>query len=130
MLTCAGVLEMNAIAAQAQLQAQLQATISEVARDVLAKTDLDSGSRNEDFKPGIDKVAAYGIEGQIAGEILAKSGFFVGTGKFLLVMLKPLIFIVVAAAIGFGKFFAGRKQAGQSRQAGLSKGGVDPGQRG
>jgi len=124
-LTRAGVLEMNAIAAQAQL-----ATISVVARDVLAKTELNSGNRYEDFKPGIDKVAAYGIGGLIAGGILAKSGFFAVIGKFLLVMLKPLIFIVVAAAIGFGKFFAGRKQAGQSRQAGLSKGGVDPGQRG
>jgi uncharacterized membrane-anchored protein len=44
---------------------------------------LTPGSRYEDFTPGMDKVAAYGIGGLVAGTEVAETGFLVSTLIFL-----------------------------------------------
>jgi len=49
---------------------------------VLASVDFQEGNRYEDFNPDLDKVAAYGIGGLIAGKLLAKVGIFAMILKF------------------------------------------------
>lgn len=49
---------------------------------ILASVEFTDGNRYADFNPDIDKIAAYGIGGLIAGKVLAKTGFFVLLLKF------------------------------------------------
>lgn len=66
---------------------------------ILKSVEFNEGYRYADFNPDIDEVAAYGIGGLIAGEVLAKAGFFA-------VLLKFWKFI----AIGAVAVFAGLKK--------------------
>ncbi len=50
--------------------------------EVLASVNFNEGYRYEDFDSSMDKVAAYGIGGLIAGKVLAKAGFFAIIAKF------------------------------------------------
>jgi uncharacterized membrane-anchored protein len=43
---------------------------------ILASVEFNDGNRYSDFNPDLDKVAAYGVGGLIAGKVLAKAGFF------------------------------------------------------
>ncbi|TGL58676.1 DUF2167 domain-containing protein [Leptospira ognonensis] len=43
---------------------------------LLTSTEFNSGEKYSDFNPIIDKVAAYGNGGLIAGKVLAKVGLF------------------------------------------------------
>lgn len=49
---------------------------------VIASAEFTDGNLYSDFDPGIDKVAAVGIGGLIAGKVLAKAGFFAVLLKF------------------------------------------------
>ncbi len=49
---------------------------------ILNSVSFNEGNRYADFSPGIDKVAAYGIGGLIAGKVLAKAGLFALVLKF------------------------------------------------
>ncbi|MFT5336671.1 MAG: putative membrane-anchored protein [Luteibaculaceae bacterium] len=49
---------------------------------ILESVNFTEGNTYADFNPDIDKVAAYGIGGLIAGKILAKVGFFAVLVKF------------------------------------------------
>ncbi|HFB99610.1 MAG TPA: DUF2167 domain-containing protein, partial [Phaeodactylibacter sp.] len=72
---------------------------------ILASVDFNSGNKYADFTPGIDKVAAIGIGGLIAGKVLAKAGFFV-------VLLKFWKIFAIGFVAFFGRiknFFLGRK---------------------
>jgi uncharacterized membrane-anchored protein len=100
-----GYLLMNAVAASSQL-----AQVSTGSKTVLAQTEFTSGHRYEDFKPGYDKVAAYGIGGLIATGVLAKAGFFTMIGKLLIAFIKPLIIGVIAIGAGIAKMFGGGKK--------------------
>ena len=62
---------------------------------ILASVEFTEGNRYEDFNPDVDKIAAYGIGGLIAGKTLAKVGFFAMLAKFWKV-------IALAVAGGFG----------------------------
>lgn len=86
-----GFLEMNFIAGIGQLE-EIKTEVS----TILNMTNFNEGYRYEDFNPEIDKIAAYGIGGLIAGKVLAKAGIL---AKFLLVFKKAGIFII--AGIGF-----------------------------
>lgn len=78
-------------------------TIDANLDSVLSMTNFNEGSRYEDFDPKLDKVAAYGIGGLIAGKILAKTGLF----ALLLVFLKKFgIFIVVGIGAAFKSLFS------------------------
>ena len=67
-----GVLKMNFVAGMDQL-----AEIKSVIPAVMAMPEFQAGSRYTDYVPGVDKVAAYGIGGLIAGKLLSKAGFLV-----------------------------------------------------
>lgn len=71
-------------------------------KTLLARTEFAEGKRYSDFDPDIDKVAAYGIGGLIAGKVLAKVGFF---AKFAAIFAKAGKLIVLAV-VGLGAAIA------------------------
>lgn len=74
---------------------------------ILASVDFVEGQKYSDFNPNIDKVAAYGVGGLIAGKVLAKAGFFA-------VLLKFWKFIALGffgAFVAIKRFFFGDKAA-------------------
>jgi uncharacterized membrane-anchored protein len=85
-----GVLELNFVAGMDQKE-----TIAEELDKVLGMAEFEPGSRYEDFAPGIDKVAAYGIGALVAGKVLAKTGLFVAA----LVFLKKF-WVLILAGLG------------------------------
>src|SRR5262245_43050450 len=98
-----GVLNMNFVAGMNQL-----AEIRQVIPAVIGMPEFQEGSRYEDYVPGMDKVAAYGIGGLIAGKLLSKAGFF----AILLAFLKKgwIVFVLLgAAAIGGLRRLFGRR---------------------
>lgn len=102
-----GVLSLNAVAAMGQLK-----TVEKDMQQVLSFVEFNQGHRYEDFKPGVDKVAAYGIGALVAGKLLAKAGLF----KLLLGFLvagKKFIFIALLAVGGIIKKLFSRKSAEQ-----------------
>lgn len=81
--------------------------LPEVKKDIdviLASAEFKEGNKYSDFNPDIDKVAAYGIGGLIAGKVLAKAGFFAGLMKFG----KFIIFGIVALGGAAWRFLTGR----------------------
>lgn len=100
MLGRKGVLVLNFIADMSQ-----KPVIESKLDSVLAIANFDEGHRYSEYKPGLDKLAAYGIGGLIAGKVVAKTGLFIGA----LVFLKKFAVLGIAAAIGLFRKFAGRK---------------------
>jgi uncharacterized membrane-anchored protein len=68
--------------------------------NILPAVNFTEGNRYSDFNPDIDKVAAYGIGGLIAGKALLKAGILAKIGLVLAKFWKLI-------AIGFVAFFAG-----------------------
>ena len=87
-----GVLVVNFIAGMDQL-AEVEAAVP----DVLSMVNFTDGNRYADFDPSIDKVAAVGIGGLIAGKVLAKTGFLavalIFLKKFWFLALLPLFWL-------------------------------------
>lgn len=96
-----GVLVLNVISDMDKL-ADVEANVG----TLIASVDFNEGSRYSDFNPSLDKVAAYGVGGLIAGKVLAKVGFLAIIGKFG----KFIIFGIIAAFAGIKKFFFGKKE--------------------
>jgi uncharacterized membrane-anchored protein len=72
---------------------------------ILSSTEFNSGEKYSDFNPSLDKVAAYGIGGLIAGKVLAKVGLFA-----MLAKSWKLIGIGFLALIGIiKKYFSSKK---------------------
>ncbi len=90
-----GVLVFNAVAGIDQL-----GVVAAASREILPATDFTPGNRYTDFRPGVDKVAAYGIGGLIAGKVLAKAGLF----KLVAAFIKPIIVGVGVLLFGVFKF--------------------------
>jgi uncharacterized membrane-anchored protein len=105
LLGARGVLIINALGAARDLP-----KVAEGSKTVLAKTEFLSGNRYEDFKPGYDKVAAYGIGGLIATGLLAKAGFFAAIGKVLLPFIKWIVIGVVALGGAIARVLGLKKQ--------------------
>lgn len=63
------------------------------------------GNRYADFKPGIDKVAAVGIGGLIAGKVIAKTGLLVT----LLLVFKKAWFLIFIPIVWLKNKFTSRK---------------------
>jgi uncharacterized membrane-anchored protein len=105
LLGARGVLVINALGEVKELK-----QVAEGSKTVLAKTEFTSGNRYEDFKPGYDKVAAYGVGGLIAAGVLAKMGFFGIIGKFLIAAIKPIIFGLVVLGGAIAKVFGRGKK--------------------
>lgn len=87
-------------------------TIGELERvktdlpDVLAMTSFTDGNRYSDFDPSLDKVAAVGVGGLVAGKVLAKTGFL----AIALVFLKKAWFLLFIPLVWLKNLFT-RKQA-------------------
>ncbi|MCR6637872.1 MAG: DUF2167 domain-containing protein [Sporocytophaga sp.] len=94
-----GYLVLNAIGGMSQLGA-----INKDIVKVLASVEFSEGYKYSDFNPKIDKVAAYGIGGLVAGKVLAKVGIFGILAKFG----KVIILGMVAALTFIWKFFTGK----------------------
>lgn len=87
-----GVLVMNFIADMDSLP-----EITQEIPDVMGMVSFAEGSRYTDFQPGVDKVAAVGIGGLIAGKVLAKTGLLAVALVFLkkawFLLLLPLLWL-------------------------------------
>lgn len=87
-----GVLVMNFIAGMAQLP-EIEAS----RNDVLAMAEFKPGYRYSEFDPSMDKIAAYGIGGLVAGKVLAKTGMLavglIFLKKFWFVLFLPLLWL-------------------------------------
>lgn len=99
-----GVLELNAVAAMADLQ-----TIKQETPKILAFTNFTDGNRYADYDAKTDKLAPYGLAALVAGGIAGKAGLFAKIGVALLAFKKFIILGLVALAGVLGKLFK-RKQ--------------------
>lgn len=97
-----GYLVLNAIGSMSQLGA-----INKDIDKVLASVEFTDGYKYSEFNPDMDKVAAYGIGGLVAGKVLAKVGFFGILAKFG----KVIILGIGAALTLVWKFFTGKRKA-------------------
>ena len=100
-----GVLVLNAIGGLEQLP-----EIKSQNPTILGATNFTSGNTYGEFNSSVDKVAAYGIAGLIAGGILAKTGLFAKIGILLLKFIKPIIVGIGALFTGVVRFFKGKKE--------------------
>ncbi|UFH50972.1 DUF2167 domain-containing protein [Pseudomonas sp. KNUC1026] len=100
-----GVLELNAVAAMADLQ-----TIKQETPKILAFTNFTDGNRYADYDSKTDKLAPYGLAALVAGGIAAKAGLFAKIGIALLAFKKFIVLGLLAIAGFFGKLFK-RKRA-------------------
>jgi len=66
-----GVLVLNAVSSMNTLP-----EIAKSMQNVIGFVDFNQGHRYQDFIPGADKKAAYGVAGLIAGAVAVKAGFF------------------------------------------------------
>jgi uncharacterized membrane-anchored protein len=71
---------------------------------VLEGTEFTAGNRYEDFQPGVDKIAVYGIGGLIAGKLLLKT-------SILKLLVKPFIIVGALIAAFLGRIFIRRGHA-------------------
>lgn len=72
----------------------------------LAATSFNEGHRYSDFDPSMDKVAAIGIGGLIAGKVAAKAGLFAVIAKFG----KLIVVALIGAFVALKNVFFGRKE--------------------
>lgn len=100
-----GVLSMNAVADMAAIE-DVEAGMA----TLLGAVEFGQGHRYDDYQPGVDKLAAYGIGGLIAGKVALKAGLFKGLLAVLLAGKKAVIALVVVALSFVGKLF-GKKKA-------------------
>jgi uncharacterized membrane-anchored protein len=91
-----GVLVLNAVSDMKQLP-----SIRKETRNVLSAVEFEEGHRYQDFLPGKDKAAAYGITGLIVGAAAAKAGFFKALWLGLLAFKKVAVvgFMALVAAV-------------------------------
>ncbi len=100
-----GYLEMNVIGGMYVLD-EVKNNIGRI----LPSIEFLEGNRYSDFDPSIDKVAAYGIAGLIAGKIALKAGILAKLGIILAKFWKLIMVALVAVGAGFKKFFSGKKE--------------------
>jgi uncharacterized membrane-anchored protein len=93
-----GVLDLNVVASVDQLP-----MIEQRVPEILAMVDFKQGNTYAEYDSHVDKVAAYGIAGLIAGGVLAKVGFFKALLLGILAFKKG---VIVAALAVFGAISA------------------------
>lgn len=105
-----GYLSLEAVSGMADLS-----RVSAGMEQVLPMAQFDDGHRYADYKPGSDKLAAYGLAALVGGGIAAKAGLFAKLGVMLLAF-KKLILVAVAAVGAFLKKLFGKKDGGGTVQ--------------
>jgi uncharacterized membrane-anchored protein len=96
-----GVLELNAIAGMDQLD-----QVNGALDDILKIPSFTKGNTYAEFNPNLDRIAAYGIGGLIAGKVLAKTGL-IAAG---LLLFKKFFVIIAVVVSGLFKTLLGRKK--------------------
>jgi len=100
-----GFLSLNAVADAGDLP-----RVRTGMEQVLPMAQFDSGQRYADYKPGSDKLAAYGIAALVGGGLAAKAGLFAKLGAILLAAKKLVVLVLVGIAGLFRRFFGGKKK--------------------
>ncbi len=103
-----GVLVLNAIGTMDQL-----GEIKSKINPVLTSVNFTKGNQYADFDEGIDRVAAYGIGGLIAGGVLMKTGLFAKIGLVFLKFAKVILVGGAALVAGIVKLFKGKGDGNQ-----------------
>jgi uncharacterized membrane-anchored protein len=103
-----GVLELNAVSSMSQLD-----EIRRRSASLLGAIEFNPGHRYEEYVPGVDKAATYGLVGLIAGAAAAKAGLFKGLVIALFAAKKFLIVGGIALVALLAKVFGGKKQAAE-----------------
>ena len=99
-----GFLELNAISS-----IDVLARVKENVDPILASVNFNEGHKYADFNPDIDKVAAYGIGGLIAGKLLLKAGILAKLGILLAKFWKIIAVGIIAFGAGIRKFLGSKK---------------------
>lgn len=94
-----GYLVLNAIGGM-----ELLPEIKDNINGILAGVEFERGQRYADYRPGVDRLAAYGIGGLIAGKVLMKTGLLASIGIFLLKAWKLVALAFVGLFAGIRKF--------------------------
>ena len=97
-----GALVLTAVAGMSDF-----AEVQEGMKLALDNTSFLEGHRYSDFDSSLDKVAAYGIGGLVAGKLAAKVGLLAVIGKFA----KVIVLGIVGALVAAKKFLLGKKTA-------------------
>jgi uncharacterized membrane-anchored protein len=95
-----GVLDLNIIASIDQLP-----MIEQRVPEILGMVDFRQGNTYAEYDSHVDKVAAYGIAGLIAGGVLAKVGFFKALLFGILAFKKVAIVATLAVFGAISAFF-------------------------
>jgi uncharacterized membrane-anchored protein len=98
-----GVISLNAVGNMANVP-----DVKAAVPSLLSAVKFKEGNTYSDFNPSIDKVAAVGIGGLVAGKMLAKAGLFA--------ILLKYIKVVILAAAGAGTWLW-KKIKGQKEEA-------------
>jgi uncharacterized membrane-anchored protein len=99
-----GYLSMNAVASMNDM-----ALVQSGMQQVLPMAQFDEGHRYADYKPGTDKLAAYGLAALVGGGIAAKTGLLAKIGLALLAAKKLVLAGLVAVGAAVKKVFGGGK---------------------
>jgi uncharacterized membrane-anchored protein len=100
-----GVLVLNAVAGIDELDA-----INQQAPVILEHVEFKEGQTYAEFNPSVDKVAAYGLAGLVAGGVLTKTGFFKAALAAILAFKKVIGVGLAAGAAAIWRFITGRKK--------------------
>lgn len=95
-----GYLELNAIG-----QMNVLDEVTNNIDPIIESVNFNKGYRYADFNANLDKVAAYGIGGLIAGKVLLKAGILAKLGILLAKFWKVIVLAVVGVATGIRKMF-------------------------
>ncbi len=95
-----GYLELNAIG-----QMYVLDKVAAAVKPVLDGVNFNKGYRYADFNSNLDKVAAYGIGGLIAGKVLLKAGLLAKAGVLLAKFWKAIVLAIAGLSAGVKKFF-------------------------
>jgi uncharacterized membrane-anchored protein len=98
-----GYLSLEAIASVSDL-----GRVNEGMKQILPMAQFEAGNTYADYKPGSDKLAAYGLAALVGGGIAAKAGLFAKLGALLLAGKKLIILLFIGIA-GFFKKLFGKK---------------------
>ncbi len=102
-----GYLSLNAVASASDL-----ALVKDGMTRVLPMAQFDSGHTYADYKPGSDKLAAYGLAALVGGGLAAKAGLFAKLGVILLAAKKFILLGLLAIGAFLKKIFGGGKDKG------------------
>jgi uncharacterized membrane-anchored protein len=100
-----GVLVLNAVSGMGALD-----KVKVGMQALQPAVEFNEGHRYAEFDPKIDKVAAYGIAGLVAGTLLAKGGMLKVLIAALIAGKKFVIIGVVAIGALLAKFLRGRSE--------------------